>query len=338
MKKFFLKIVFMVSLISLYCINAISSEIDTISFPSNHINYWSGSGNSEVFMVVDFNNDSLPESFIWGYRFNDSIKVNELIKAIDSVDQRLEVIYNGIYISDIIYDYKNNATDIYSAVGGSPDYFNMFVGKLDSLWDYNWNIGPDMYLKDGDYLGLSYTASDSNYNPLNYPDGNPASAKPIIDLDFNNIEYWLGSGDKQIALVIDFQSDITESALIWGIKYSSSITLIEAIKLVDSLDNRLTINYSGNYINDIIYDYYYDGTNLHTAYAGDPCWFNMYIGEDSMEWETNWGIGPTTVMENNQMIGLSYTPSDANYNAILTPSVIFEFAKEGLPYSVELAE
>ncbi len=172
-------------------------------FNMNEITFWIGSGSHSAALVIDFNDANNPQCFAWGYRFDDpATTAEDMIKAIDSVDNALQVSFSGGFLPDISYL-------SHSGIGGSPDYFASFFGDGDST---NWtmNMGTSELMTDSAWFGLSYTAWDTSFNPLYVP-GLPVAASPvngIASLKNAHFSLWpnpVASGNNVVAN-FDFES------------------------------------------------------------------------------------------------------------------------------------
>ncbi|PKP03916.1 MAG: hypothetical protein CVU11_06630 [Bacteroidetes bacterium HGW-Bacteroidetes-6] len=163
MRHFFLKTLLWLALALPFQLNA--------QITMNDISFWIGSGTYSAALVVDFNDGTSPQCFVWGYRFSDpSTTAEDMIRTIDSVDHALQVSFVGGFLSDINYL-------THSGIGGNPDYFASFFGDGDST---NWvmNMGTSEVLTDSVWFGLSYTPWDTAFNPVYVP-GLPVAASPV---------------------------------------------------------------------------------------------------------------------------------------------------------------
>lgn len=65
----------------------------------------------------------------------------------------------------------------------------------------------------------------------------PGSAGPVSD--FDDIEFWVGAGSQQAALVIDWGPPSTEPALAWGFRWEGTATGADMLTEIVSADDRL---------------------------------------------------------------------------------------------------
>lgn len=129
--------------------------------------YWVGSGSKKAYLVIDFNDNTPNECYIWGYNFeSESLTFENMITDIVNDDSYLSISMPGGFISDIIYNEQNGN-------GGNPFYWSSFT-LINQLWEMNMGITDP--LEDNSIFGLSYTDWDETYNPIYEPeDAVPAS-------------------------------------------------------------------------------------------------------------------------------------------------------------------
>src|SRR3974390_1833771 len=48
--------------------------------------------------------------------------------------------------------------------------------------------------------------------------------------DFSNIQFWVGSGANQAALVIDWRDGLTPESLLWGYRWNGSATGLDMLE------------------------------------------------------------------------------------------------------------
>ena len=145
--------------------------ISNAQFSMDDITFWIGTGSKSAALVIDFNDGTSPQCFAWGYRFDGtSVTAEKMIADIDSADNALSTVVSSGFVSDIIYL-------THSGIGGNPDYFSTFTGDGDTS-HWTMNMGCSELLTDSMWFGLSYTAWDSDYNPI-YKPGLPVAASPL---------------------------------------------------------------------------------------------------------------------------------------------------------------
>lgn len=75
--------------------------------------------------------------------------------------------------------------------------------------------------------------------------------------DFSNIQFWIGTGTNQAALVIDWKDGKTPESLAWGYRWNGSATGFDMLQAVDAADSRLHVFIYqpwGNFVYGMGYD------------------------------------------------------------------------------------
>jgi len=107
MKKYF------VSLLFVACTFAITGFAQTFNLSA--VNGWVGSGSNEAALVIDWHDGNTPSSLVWGYRWDGTASVSDMVQAIDSADPRLLITDHPLFanaVYSIFYDLTGN--------GGTP--------------------------------------------------------------------------------------------------------------------------------------------------------------------------------------------------------------------------
>ncbi|MEM1157807.1 MAG: hypothetical protein AAGH72_06095 [Verrucomicrobiota bacterium] len=145
MSKFFLLLIAALLLL----LGAESARSQTVVDFSG-ITYWVGSGSNEAAMVIDWNNGSTMESFVWGYRWDGMATGMDMLEAITTDDARLE--YNPVpgfptAVYAFYYDFDGDGGGfVQGAIGvedgsaNDPDDYYA-EGWLGGFWSY-WLNSP----------------------------------------------------------------------------------------------------------------------------------------------------------------------------------------------------
>lgn len=97
----------------------------------------------------------------------------------------------------------------------------------------------------------------------------PASRCQALITGFGDIDYWVGSGTNQAALVIDWNDGIAPVSLAWGFQWDGAATGWEMLTAIAAADSRLTLMTHPNF--DAIFALYYDVTGTNAGFvAGTP--------------------------------------------------------------------
>lgn len=92
-------------------------------------------------------------------------------------------------------------------------------------------------------------------------------AAPITG--FDDIDYWVGSGTNQAALVIDWNDGVSPVSLAWGFQWDGAATGWEMLTAIAAADSRLTLVVHPDF--DAVFGLYYDVTGANVGFvAGTP--------------------------------------------------------------------
>jgi hypothetical protein len=137
----------------------------THAFGLNDIQYWTGSGSNQAGFVLDFNDGQTSYSYAWGFRWNGTATGEDMARAIDASDIRLNLtlpVFAGLGA------YMDAAT--YSPVGGPNHNGATFPAGFFSYWTGapgTWtssNIGmTSRSLVNGTWDGFSYSTDTTNF-------------------------------------------------------------------------------------------------------------------------------------------------------------------------------
>jgi hypothetical protein len=122
----------------------------------------------------------------------------------------------------------------------------------------------------------------------------PAAAQ----FNWQEIDFWVGSGSDSSLLVIDFAGSDFDSSYAWGYRHNGAKTGEDMLLDIAAADVNLSINVAGGFLNDVIY-------HRHAGIGGQPDYWSTWSGIDTASLITNMGI--STPLVNGEWFGLSYT-------------------------------
>ena len=189
-----------------------------------------------------------------------------------------------IYIADAAFDYLNQL--FYVTI---TDYFSMGEGKI--------------YDMDGSETGTFEADVSAEAIALDFR---------IDDFALEDVEYWIGEGENQALLVVDWHDGIEPESTAWGFRFDGEITGEEMLTAIAGADDRLEINTTGGFLNDIVYS---DGYSHEGIGGTNGFYWGTYSGSNSGNWEMNAGL--STPISNGDWFGCSFT----NFNPALVPGV-----------------
>lgn len=117
------------------------------AFTFADVQTWFGSGTDSAAVIIDFNNGTDTASFVWGFRFNDSIDALALVDSIAAHDANLSINAGGAF---------NGIT--YKNLSDGPSALNDWYAWTATNWG-NWDLhySTSTSLKNGDMLALVHT-------------------------------------------------------------------------------------------------------------------------------------------------------------------------------------
>jgi hypothetical protein len=145
-------------------------------------------------------------------------------------------------------------------------------------------------------------------------------------LNFDDIQFWVGTGENRAALVIDWNDGVNPDSLVWGYRWDETATGTDMIQAIDAADSRFTVNGSvgqyGLFVDGIRYDF--GNTQIHDQ-ATTPDWsmtWSYWVStiENSSSWTSSWVGASDRVLVDGSCDGWSFTAWDESYNPVTAPS------------------
>ena len=217
----------------------------TIAF--SDILYWVGTGSNEAVLAVNWADTALA----WGYRWNGTATVADMMAAIAADDPRFDYSGTGM-LNDITF---NDGT---VNLAGTPG--NWWGSTNNGFMD----MGLGQTLADGDFEKWADPAAgvivdstyDATYNYWWYTYVYPMTIHPVsvpnpVDatIDASAIEYWIGEGQNEVVFVVNW----VDAALAWGYRFDSdSVTLQTMMDDIAAADSRFSYTGTGM-VDDINY-------------------------------------------------------------------------------------
>ena len=233
---------------------------DEATIAASDILYWVGEGTNQVVMAVNWADTALA----WGYRFDGTKTVNDMMDEIAAADPRFSYTMDGYYLNDINF----NAGSRTLAITPGNYWSSTNNGFMD--------MGMNQPLANGDFEKWADPAAgvivDSTYDetyhywwytyvyPMTiYPVSVPAPADATIDA--SEIEYWVGEGTNQVVMAVNW----ADTALAWGYRFNGTKTVNDMMNDIATADPRFSYTMDGYYLNDINFN---DGSRTLTITPG----------------------------------------------------------------------
>ena len=133
------------------------------------------------------------------------------------------------------------------------------------------------------------------------------------DITFDDIDFWVGQGQKKAMLVVDWNDGNEPEALAWGFRWDGDATGQDLLEAVAAADSALTVEIAGGFLNSI----FYTGSTLtHEGEGGaNGYYWATYSGTGTGNWYMNQGI--STALSDGDRFGCSYT----DFNPATAPEV-----------------
>ncbi len=155
---------------------AVDTRINDFTF--DDVQYWVGEGENKALLVIDWNDSVSPESYAWGYRFDDEVTGEQMLSDITDADSRFYAEMSGGFLNSVAFD----DSDIqHEGIGGTNGfYWSTWSGTNSGNWEMNAGIGETVH--DGDWFGCSFT----DFNPAVTP-GVPVAVPNPVGVDENDL-------------------------------------------------------------------------------------------------------------------------------------------------------
>jgi hypothetical protein len=221
--------------------------------PAENIQFWVGSGSNEVVAAFFFCNNPAV-GIAYGYRFNSTATILDMLNAIQSADPNFTFSQDGGWITTCGY---NNGTLVCSI----PNGYLMYSVNGDG------SSGLSDPLANGDYFELNEwgdcTLPVTNiYYPVD--PSTPTAVDATISAD--NIIYWVGNGENEVVFVVNFCTPEAE-ALAWGVRFSGESAIVSDIfHTIELYDDRFNVE-GTSFVTNITFA---DG--IHDNYTTSMYW------------------------------------------------------------------
>ena len=217
-----------------YQVSAVRSVND---FPASNIQFWVGSGSNSVVAVFKWCQDATM-GIAYGYRWDGSATIYDMLTAIDAADSRFSVTFSGTMINT--YSYLDGTYNEYLDVPGYLMYTlngNFCSGYTDALV----NNG---YLEMEEWGDCYPFPSTTPIIAAIDPNATPEEAT----IDFNDILFWVGEGTNEAVMAVNW----ADTALAWGYRWNGTATVEDMMNHIAAADPRFSFSGTG-YISDINY-------------------------------------------------------------------------------------
>ncbi len=221
---------------------------------ASDIFYWVGEGSNEVVMAVNWADTALA----WGYKFNGTKTVSDMMTDIAAADPRFSYTMDGAYLNDILFVVAPGDTLRKQA-------YSYWESKNNGISD----AGMAQTLNNGDFEKWAEPAAGVVVDSFSYEWGgetywsyiyvypmaiNPVSvpAAPMPEestISASDILYWVGEGSNEVVMAVNW----ADTALAWGYKFNGTKTVSDMMTDIAAADPRFSYTMDGAYLNDILF-------------------------------------------------------------------------------------
>ena len=209
--------------------------------------YWVGEGTNQVVMAVNWADTALA----WGYRFDGTKTVANMLDDIAAADPRLSYELGAYGLDDILF--VENGDTLRKQIGSWWESKNNGVmdagmsqtlanGDIEKWAEPAAGVVVDSFYYDG--WGWSYTY----VYPMTI---HPVSAPLPVEATFpaNAIEYWVGEGANQVVMVVNW----ADTALAWGYRFDGTKAVADMLDDISAADPRLSYELGAYGLDDILF-------------------------------------------------------------------------------------
>ncbi|MCK9329713.1 MAG: T9SS type A sorting domain-containing protein [Candidatus Cloacimonetes bacterium] len=283
------------------------------SFDFSDILFWVGEGENQAALVIDWQDGKEPQSLLWGFRWSGTATGQDLINAVVQADNRLSGDVDAL-VSQVYYDINNNQfiddNDHNINYSLFPNNYWSYWVKQDSgdNWGYSNNGIAGRELSNGCCDAWVFVEDwEEEHSEPTLPIPAPPETIENNFIEFSDIAYWIGEGENQAMLVIDWNDESQNPSLAWGYKWNGTANATDMINQIAEIDIRLEANLSSGFLDNLIFTV--DGEVVNSGIGGDPDWWSTWSRRLDSTWSMNGGV--VTALNDGDVFGCSYGFSPA---------------------------
>lgn len=210
---------------------------------ASDILYWVGEGSNQAVMAVNWPDTALA----WGYRWNGTKSVSDMMADIAAADPRFSIIPGGYGIDDILFvENGDTLRRLATSYWGSTNNGVMDAGIAQPLANNDFEKWAES--STGEFVDSTWVEEWGgywNYNyvypmtihPVSVPVVDTTDPRPHPDtITVDDIRYWVGTGVSSAIVEIAWEEDGV--SLAWGVHfdedyYPSTLDLLDSIDTYD---------------------------------------------------------------------------------------------------------
>ena len=219
-------------------VSAVRSVTD---FPASDIQFWVGSGSNSIVAVFKWCQDATM-GIAYGYRWNGTATVYDMLSAINAADSRFTITFAG-----------TTSINTYTYQDGTYNEYLEESGWLTYTIDGNWCSGLSDALVNNGYFEMEEWGECYPF-PATTPiiaatDPNAPTDPVDASLPFSDILFWVGEGSNEAVMAVNW----ADTALAWGYRWDGTATVSEMMDHIASADPRFSYVLGSYGIDDINY-------------------------------------------------------------------------------------
>ena len=224
--------------------------VEEATIAASDILYWIGEGQNEVVLAVNWPDTALA----WGYRFDGSKTVGDMMNDIAATDPRFSIVPGAYGIDDILFVCSNGDTlrRLANSWWGSTNNGVMDMGMSQTLTNGDfekWADGSTGILVDSNWVESYGGYWDYIYvYPMTI---SPVSVPLPVEATIaaSDILYWVGEGQNEVVLAVNWPT----RALAWGYRFNGTKTVGDMMNDIAAADPRFSIIPGAYGIDDILF-------------------------------------------------------------------------------------
>ena len=266
------------------------------------IKYWVGSGSDTAYLAIKPTSEYDQTTKVWGYLYDGVKTIDDLVLAVNNSDVNVSITTEN-EIDVIEMNCSQWGCDLEGTNSGTTSW-NIFSSDLTLT---NWAVDKlltDALLNQTVY-GLAFNSDEETITTNPQPEAPYAYQEnsSYHDASISKVDYFVGIGDFQTVILLDFKNPYYKKSLAFGVNFSEGETLKDALDKLQTAYAAFSYD-AGTYLNNITFD---------TLSKDDGLYFSVLSNDLSDQLGSVGGPGISEVMTENSYYSFvisKYSPSD----------------------------
>ena len=238
--------------------------------PQNVVQFWTGTGSNRAVVAITWVDEETNVGVVWGVQWNGgNAPLAALMDTIAAYDSRLTIDWNSThsYINNLSYteDGATMTAPVVPGFGAAYWFYNWRDAVADTI---NASVGVTVdMIGNGDFVDwITMDTGDYTSQPadmiITANDPN-ATAPEEATFEASNIVYWVGTGNKQAVLAVNW----ADTALAWGYRFDGTKSVADMMEAIAAADPRFSFVTDEYGLSDILFVVAPDDTLRKQAYS-----------------------------------------------------------------------